>query len=63
MASSLAPVVDRNSARQLVESIAKEHGYIDEDTLSQMKPDIRRKVEEAMWKKDEMIGSSVITYE
>ena len=50
-------------ARELVESIAKDHGYLGEDVLSQMSDDVRRQVEEALLKKDEMIGSSVMTYE
>lgn len=52
----------RRRARELVESIAKDHGYLGEDVLSKMSHDVRRKVEEAMLKKDEMIGSSVLTY-
>jgi hypothetical protein len=53
----------RTRARELVESIAKDHGYLGEDVLSQMSDDVRRQVEEALLKKDEMIGSSVMTYE
>jgi hypothetical protein len=53
----------RARARELVESIAKDHGYLGEDVMIQMSDDVRRKVEEAMRKKDEMIGSSVMTYE
>lgn len=53
----------RESARQLVRDIAKNHGYLGEDVYSQMSPEVRREVEEAMLKKDEMIGSSVIAYE
>lgn len=49
-------------ARQLVQSIAKKHGFLGEDVYSRMEPDVRRQVEEAMLNKDEMIGSSVITY-
>ncbi|KAB8229009.1 uncharacterized protein BDW43DRAFT_289566 [Aspergillus alliaceus] len=52
----------RESARRLVEEIAKDHGYLDETVLGTMPAEVRRKVEEAMLKKDEMIGSSVITY-
>ena len=52
----------RSEARQLVESIANDHGYLDEGVYSQMTPDVRRRVEEALMKKDKMIGSSVITY-
>lgn len=53
----------RNRARELVEEITRSHGFLDETTLSRMEPGVRRKVEEAMLRKDEMIGSSVITYE
>ncbi|OGM49543.1 hypothetical protein ABOM_001651 [Aspergillus bombycis] len=49
------------SARRLVEEIAVEHGYLDETVLGTMSAEVRRKVEDAMLKKDEMIGSSVIT--
>lgn len=52
---------DREIARALVEQIAQEHGFLGEETLSLMDPDVRRKVEEALLKKDLMIGSSVIT--
>ncbi|OCL02139.1 hypothetical protein AOQ84DRAFT_424260 [Glonium stellatum] len=51
----------RKRARKLVESIAKDHGYLSEDVLSRMPDDVRLQVEEAMLKKDEMIGSSVMT--
>ncbi|KAL3476148.1 hypothetical protein BJX99DRAFT_270598 [Aspergillus californicus] len=49
------------SARQLVEGIAEEHGYLGEDVYSTMPPKARQKVENAMKKKDLMIGSSVMT--
>jgi hypothetical protein len=51
----------RANARQLVKSIAEQHGFLGEDVLCQMTPEARRKVESAMLKKDELIGSSVIT--
>ncbi|QGA19438.1 hypothetical protein EYB26_007127 [Talaromyces marneffei] len=57
------PPSDRSAARQLVQSIANDHGYRDEGVYSQMTPDVRRRVEEALMKKDKMIGSSVITEE
>ncbi|THC92944.1 hypothetical protein EYZ11_007587 [Aspergillus tanneri] len=53
--------INRDRARELVRSIAKDHGYLGEDVYAQMSPEVRREVEEAMLKKDEMIGSSVIT--
>jgi hypothetical protein len=53
---------DRSEARQLVESIAKEHQTLSEDVYSRMEPDVRRQVEEAILKKDENIGPSVIGY-
>ena len=53
----------RTRARELVEIIANDHGYLGEDVLSQMSDDLRRRVEEALLKKDEIIGSSVMTYE
>jgi hypothetical protein len=53
----------RAGARNLVKSIAKDHGHLGEDVLNKMTDDVRLQVEEAMLKKDEMIGSSVMTYE
>ncbi|EHA18945.1 hypothetical protein ASPNIDRAFT_187731 [Aspergillus niger ATCC 1015] len=55
------PVTGRERARKLVEGISKGHGYLGEDVLSQMSDEVRRQVEEAMLRKDEMIGSSVVT--
>jgi hypothetical protein len=52
-----------STARALVKQISKQHGYLGEEVLSRMDPDVRREVEEAMLKKDAMIGSSVITYD
>jgi hypothetical protein len=54
---------DRQSAKELVEKIAKDHGYVPEEELQTIEPALRRKIEEAFLKKDEMIGSSVITYD
>ncbi|OXV08400.1 hypothetical protein Egran_03835 [Elaphomyces granulatus] len=53
----------RAGARNLVKSIAKDHGHLGEDVLNKMTDDVRLKVEEALLKKDEMIGSSVMTQE
>ena len=53
----------RDRARELVKEITRGHGFLDESTYARMNPDVRREVEEAMLRKDEMIGSSVITYE
>ena len=53
----------RAGARELVKKIAEDHGHLGEDVLNQMPDDVRRQVEEAMLKKDKMIGSSVMTYE
>lgn len=52
----------RAEARRLVKEIAKEHGYLGEDVLGRLDRETRRQVEEALLKKDLMIGSSVITY-
>ncbi|GFF84697.1 conserved hypothetical protein [Aspergillus udagawae] len=50
-----------STARALVKQISKQHGYVGEELLSRIDPDVRREVEEALLKKDAMIGSSVIT--
>lgn len=51
--------------RELVREIAKQRGYLGEDKLSRIgaiEPELRREVEEALLRKDEMIGSAVLTY-
>ncbi|KAJ0422940.1 hypothetical protein BJY00DRAFT_299903 [Aspergillus carlsbadensis] len=53
--------MEPSTARELVEQIARDHGHLDEETLSRMDPDTRRRVKYALFQKDEMIGSSVIT--
>ena len=52
---------DRQSAKELVQQIAKDHGYLGEEKLRRIEPDLRREIEEAFLKKDLMIGSTVIT--
>ena len=52
---------DRQSAKELVQQIAKDHGYLGEEKLQRIEPDLRREIEEAFLKKDLMIGSTVIT--
>lgn len=51
----------RQRAKELVQQIAKNHGYLGEEKLRAIEPELRREIEEAFLKKDEMIGSSVIT--
>ncbi|RYO86238.1 hypothetical protein DL764_009033 [Monosporascus ibericus] len=48
-------------ARGLVQKIAKEHGYIREETYGKMDEETRREVENAQFMKDSMIGASIIT--
>ena len=57
-----AETSERAEARRLVKGIAKEHGYLGEDVLGRLDQETRRQIEEALLKKDLMIGSSVITY-
>ncbi|KAF9876102.1 ino80 chromatin remodeling complex protein [Colletotrichum karsti] len=61
MSSSTAGPDERRSAKNLVKDIAKEHGYIGEEILLGIPEDRRRMIEDALLKKDQMIGSSVIT--
>lgn len=49
------------AARDLVESIAVEHGHLTDEVYSKMDPATRRRVKEALGKKDSLIGSSIIT--
>lgn len=53
--------LSRDAARGLVEDIATSHGYIPPAVLDAMAPEVRRVVETAMSKKDNMIASSVFT--
>ena len=55
-------MVGKASAREIVQNIAKDHGFVSEKSLEAMAPEIRREVEEALLAKDKMIGSSVLTY-
>lgn len=48
-------------ARALVQEIAHEHGHLGEDVYERMEPGVRRAVEQAMLKKDALIGSAVST--
>jgi hypothetical protein len=52
----------KDSARRVVQNIIKDHGFVREESLKTMLPEIRREVEEALLAKDKKIGSSVLTY-
>ncbi|KAH7148325.1 hypothetical protein EDB81DRAFT_932665 [Dactylonectria macrodidyma] len=52
------------SERELVRQIARDKGHLGEDKLAQVgaiEPELRRAVEEALLRKDAMIGSAVLT--
>ncbi len=53
---------DRQSAKALVEQIARKHGYVAEEDFQKLEPELRRTFEEALLAKDELIGSMTITY-
>lgn len=56
--------LDKHMAQDLVKEIAKERGYLGEEQLvriGEINPVLRREVEEALLRKDEMIGSAVLT--
>ncbi|KAK7736974.1 hypothetical protein SLS53_006729 [Cytospora paraplurivora] len=53
--------VSRQAAKALVEQISRDHGYLGEEKLGRIDPETRRYVEEALLRKDLMIGSSVMT--
>ena len=55
-------VSSREEAKALVAQISDDHGYLGDEFYARMEPDVRRRVMEVLLKKDEMIGSSVITY-
>ena len=52
----------RNKACELVDGIRKEHGFLKKSTFARMDSEMQREVEEAMLKKDDLIGSSTITH-
>lgn len=54
--------ISQHRAKELVRQIAKDHGHLGEEVYARMDANTRREVEEALLKKDEMIGSTVITY-
>lgn len=53
----------RNSARELVDEITRDLGFLSKSTYAKMDSETQRKVEEAMLMKDKLIGSSTITYD
>ncbi|ENH67493.1 hypothetical protein FOC1_g10010770 [Fusarium oxysporum f. sp. cubense race 1] len=58
------PGPGQRTAQDLVKEIAKERGYLGEEQLArigEINPELRREVEEALLRKDEMIGSAVLT--
>jgi len=55
----MAIPMDQQSAKALVAKIAKDHGYLGEEKLRRIKPELRREVEEAFLAKDLMIGGVV----
>jgi len=53
----------RARAREFVNQIVKENGFVRESSLETMSQEVRREVEEALLAKDKKIGNSVLTYE
>ncbi|KAG7040114.1 putative ino80 chromatin remodeling complex protein [Colletotrichum scovillei] len=49
------------AAREAVENIATQHGHVGQDKLQQIQPELRLEIEKALFSKDLIIGSSVIT--
>jgi hypothetical protein len=56
-------MASREFARKLVNDIGKKHGYIRKEVLDRMSDADRREVEHAMLMKDQLIASSVTTYD
>jgi hypothetical protein len=68
MASTMMPAtmansidLNHNTARELVEKIARNLGYLSAETLAKMEPQMRLEVMDALRNKDDMIASSVVT--
>jgi hypothetical protein len=53
----------RARARALVEKICDKHGYIPQEVLDRIHDTDREVVVRAMQRKDDMIGSSIMTYD
>ena len=53
----------RARARELINQIVKDNGFVRESSLETMSQEVRREVEEALLAKDRKIGHSVLTYE
>lgn len=54
--------INRQSAKELVQQITKQHGYLSIEKFQRIDDlDLRREFEEAFLQKDVLIGSSVIT--
>ena len=47
-------------AKELVEQIAKDHGYLDEENLRTIELELCRDAEEVFLRKDQMSGSGTI---
>jgi hypothetical protein len=58
----MARPIDSQSAKELVQQITKQHGYLSMEKFQQIPDlDLCREFEEAFLQKDVLIGSSVIT--
>ncbi|KAG7413911.1 hypothetical protein Forpe1208_v008084 [Fusarium oxysporum f. sp. rapae] len=58
------PGPGQRTSQDLVKEIAKERGHLGEEKLArigEINPELRREVEEALLRKDELIGSAVLT--
>lgn len=65
MAAASGRTAHQPTARELVEGIAEEHGIVSESDLREigaMNQRIRSVVEKALLQKDQLIGSSILTY-
>jgi hypothetical protein len=49
-------------AQRFIGQVKKDKGFLSEEDLNDIPPAVRQRVEEAMLQKDELIGSSVLTY-
>ncbi|OTA55865.1 hypothetical protein K449DRAFT_438428 [Hypoxylon sp. EC38] len=47
-------------ARFIIETISKEHGYLGDEVYARMDAKTRRQIQEALFKKNEMVGASIV---
>jgi hypothetical protein len=56
-------IIGVSRAKALVDQITKDHGHISEEKMQRLEPGLREEFQDAFFKKDTMIGASIIAYD